>query len=126
VVQSAKKILIVDDNAVVRDFLQHLCNHYELPTVCAVNGREAIDIANQEEFCAILMDLDMPVMGGIEAARSIRRREKEKNGTRVPILALSGNVLADPRHMCLEAGMDGFLAKPIEISSLLDFLIPLL
>ena len=90
----------------------------------ASNGQEAVEICAQEEFGAILMDLDMPVMGGIEAARIIRRREREEHRIPTPIFAVSAKI-PSPHGTCLEAEMDGFIAKPIDIENILGTILPL-
>jgi CheY-like chemotaxis protein len=75
----------------------------------ATNGAEAVEAFAPGKFLAILMDLRMPVMGGLEATGIIRSRE---SGSRVPIIALSANVVSSDREQNLPAGMDDFLAKP--------------
>ena len=75
----------------------------------AGNGAEAVEAFAPGKYLAILMDLRMPVMNGFEAATTIRSRE---SGSRVPIIALSANVMPDSREIYLAAGMDDFLSKP--------------
>ena len=86
----------------------------------ALNGREAVTLVANAPYDLILMDLQMPEMGGIEATRAIRRIEAATSRTRVPICALTAGVLNNERDHCLEAGMDDFLAKPIMKSQLLE------
>ncbi len=88
------------------------------PTVAA-NGAAAIDCwlaarAGDAPYDRILMDLHMPGMDGLEAARLIRANEAEIGAPRTPILALTANVSAEDREACLAAGMDGFLVKPLD------------
>lgn len=115
-----KKILIVDDNALIRDLLKTLCSHYNLNAECVTNGQEAVSALEKEHFRIVLMDLDMPVMGGLDATRIIRQCEREKNCKRTPIIAISGNTMCNPYRTCLEAGMDGFIPKPIVFSEMFD------
>ncbi len=122
---SHKKILIVDDVQLVRDFLGAILDRYNLSAEYATNGQEAINTWEKEDFKAILMDLDMPVMGGLEAARIIRQREKDEKRTHTPIIAVSGTEMLNPSRECLKAGMDAFLAKPVVISDVLDVILPL-
>jgi CheY-like chemotaxis protein len=81
----------------------------------AADGQEALDAFTPEKFSAILMDMQMPVMDGLEATRRIRERE---SGTRVPIIALTANVMPGDRERCLGAGMDEFLTKPFKLRDL--------
>ena len=114
------KILIVDDNELIRDLLKTMCSLYDLKTECVTNGQEAINAFQKDNFEIVLMDLDMPIMGGFEATRVIRQSERERNCKRTPIIAISGTTICNPHHMCLEAGMDGFLPKPIVLSEMFD------
>ena len=79
--------------------------------VVAANGREALEKANQESFDAILMDVQMPEMDGLEATRRIREGERS-TGKHVRIVAMTAHAMAEDRKRCLEAGMDGCVVKP--------------
>jgi len=114
------KILIVDDEELIRDLLKTMCSLYDLNTECVTNGQEAVNALAKERFEIVFMDLDMPIMGGLEATRGIRQCERERNYKRTPIIAISGTTIYNPHRTCLEAGMDGFLPKPIVLSEMLD------
>lgn len=114
------KILIVDDNEPIRDLLKTICSLYKLDSECATNGQEAVNAFEKERFEIVFMDLDMPIMGGLEATRAIRQCERKRNGKRIPIIAISGTTMSNPQQTCLEAGMDGFIPKPIAMSEMLD------
>ena len=114
------KILIVDDNEPIRGLLKTACSFYGLNTKCVTNGQEAVDALEKENFEIVLMDLDMPIMGGLEATKVIRQCEINRNCKRTPIIAISGASTSNPHRMCLEAGMDGFIPKPIEIIEMFD------
>jgi PAS domain S-box-containing protein len=112
-------ILVAEDNDInallTRALLIKLGHH---PTVAA-NGAAAVDCwvaarAGHAPFDRILMDLHMPGMDGLEAARRIRANEAEIGAPRTPILALTANASAEDREACLAAGMDGFLVKPLD------------
>ena len=83
----------------------HLVHHVK-------NGQEAIEAADENGFDVILMDIHMPNLSGIDATREIRRNEAK--GMRVPIIALSANLDEEPLITCVEAGMDDYLAKPLD------------
>jgi len=80
----------------------------------AANGREAVDAFSPGIVSAILMDMQMPVMDGLSATRKIRELEALSGTTRVPIIALTANVLPIHKELCLAAGMDDFLSKPFK------------
>jgi CheY-like chemotaxis protein len=86
------------------------------PTIAA-NGREAVDAAAKGEYDLILMDVQMPEMGGFEATAAIREHEAE-SGKRHPILALTAHAMKGDEERCLAAGMDGYLTKPLRPEAL--------
>ncbi len=106
------RVLLVDDNPVNRKVAQRLLEKQGCETCIATNGLEAVQAALDDDFDLILMDVQMPVMDGLEATREIRAREIG-TGSRTPIVALTANVLAEDRARCFEAGMEEFLAKPV-------------
>ena len=84
----------------------------------ALNGQEALNILATRSFDVILMDMQMPVMGGIEATQRIRAREAEHQLARTPIIAMTAAAMQDDRDACLAAGMDDYLSKPIRVKEL--------
>jgi CheY-like chemotaxis protein/HPt (histidine-containing phosphotransfer) domain-containing protein len=92
--------------------------------VVADNGREAVALLEQQPFDLVLMDVQMPDMDGFEATAAIRRNEA--TGTHVPIVAMTAHALKGDRERCLAAGMDGYVAKPIQAHALLEVLDQLL
>ena len=82
----------------------------------AGNGREALAALDQGSYLLALMDCQMPEMDGFEATRRIR--ERPDGAARIPIVALTANAMEGDRERCLEAGMDDYLAKPIQLASL--------
>ena len=85
------------------------------------DGAQAVKAVGEEDFDAILMDMSMPNMDGLEATRQIRALQGKAANT--PIIAMTANAFADDRHRCMEAGMNDFIAKPISIDGLLDRLV---
>jgi CheY-like chemotaxis protein/HPt (histidine-containing phosphotransfer) domain-containing protein len=83
----------------------------------ACNGKEAVDLLEREPFDLVLMDLEMPYVSGFEATALIREREKQ-TGRHIPILALTAHAMKGDRERCLAAGMDGYVAKPIQAHEL--------
>lgn len=114
---STLRVLVVEDNHVNQALMIALLNRRRHQVVVAQNGKEALDTLERQVFDVILMDVQMPVMDGLEATRQIREREKQ-TGCHVPIIAMTANTSSQDQQMCLQAGMDGYIAKPIEINKL--------
>jgi CheY-like chemotaxis protein/HPt (histidine-containing phosphotransfer) domain-containing protein len=85
------------------------------------NGREAVEAMERERFDVVLMDVQMPVMGGFEATRLIRKLEAD-SGSRTPIIAVTAHAMKGDKEACFEAGMDGFAPKPIQSTKLMEML----
>ena len=83
----------------------------------ANNGKEAVALWESGRFDLVLMDVQMPEMDGLDATRAIRAREKDKKA-RTPIIAMTANAMAGDREMCIEAGMDGYVTKPVKKDAL--------
>jgi CheY-like chemotaxis protein len=109
----ALHILLAEDNAVNQQLAVQLLEKHGHSVVVAENGREAVDAVAHEEFDLVLMDVQMPVMGGLEAAMEIRRHE-QSSGAHVPIVAMTAHAMDGDREKCLESGMDGYVSKPID------------
>ena len=90
----------------------------------AWNGREAVEIfrkSEPDEFDVILMDIMMPVMNGYEATKMIRSLEREDAKT-IPIIAMTANVMHGDRMACIQAGMDDYISKPVQLGELVNML----
>jgi signal transduction histidine kinase/HPt (histidine-containing phosphotransfer) domain-containing protein len=111
-------ILLVEDNAINSRLAQQLLARAGHRVTAVDNGASAVALVAQSHFDAILMDVQMPGMDGIETTRIIRERERRLGG-HVPIMALTAHALVQQRERCLAAGMDGFLVKPIRPQDLL-------
>jgi signal transduction histidine kinase/DNA-binding NarL/FixJ family response regulator len=105
------KVLVVEDVDVNRDILGHVLTRAGNAVAFALNGQEALAHVESEHFDVILMDVQMPVMDGVEATRRIRGLQGPRS--QVPIVGLTANVMAHERETYLAAGMDACLAKPI-------------
>ncbi|MEE8269316.1 MAG: response regulator [Nitrospinaceae bacterium] len=115
------KILLADDNPVNRDLTTRLLERKGHEITTAENGKEAVDRFLEGSFDVILMDLEMPVVSGIEAARQIRAKEKAAGmdtPVYTPIIAMTAHDEETERAACLVVGMDGFIGKPIDIKTL--------
>jgi len=108
-------ILVVEDNPINQEVVAALLEHEGATVVRAGNGQEALDALLRDRFDCILMDVQMPVMDGLEATRRIRA---DVAIAATPVIALTANASDADRRMCLEAGMDDFLTKPIAPKSL--------
>jgi CheY-like chemotaxis protein len=117
------RILLVEDNPVNQRVAQHLLQKLAADVTLANNGADALQRLTESPYDAILMDCQMPVMDGFTATRRIRESERQSGrGKRLPIIALTANVMSEDRENCIAAGMDAHLSKPIEPAQLIDCL----
>ncbi len=112
------RVLVAEDNEVNRDVATEMLDLVGCECIHARNGKEAVEAAARGGIDVVLMDCQMPVMDGFEAARRIRDAEKSAERTgfpaaRVPIVALTANAMKGDREACLLAGMDDYLTKPL-------------
>ena len=121
VVAKAKKVLLVEDVAAMQLVTLGMLERQPLDVTVVSNGKEALERLAVESFDAVLMDLQMPVMGGLEATELIRHREKE-SGTHTPVIGLTAHAMEGTKKTCLAAGMDDFLTKPISPERLVSAL----
>jgi signal transduction histidine kinase/ActR/RegA family two-component response regulator len=116
------RVLAAEDNPVNQKVLKAIVEPMELELSLVGDGRSAVEAWRKGEFDVILMDIQMPVMDGISAAKAIRAAEAQEQRPRTPILALTANALVHQVEEYLAVGMDGHIAKPIEIAKLYDAL----
>jgi PAS domain S-box-containing protein len=114
------KVLLVEDNAINQRVAHRFLERLGCEVRVVGDGLQAVEAYRQESFGFILMDMQMPVMDGLEATQRIR--ELENGGERTPIVALTANAMMGTLERCLEAGMDDYLTKPLDISRLQDVL----
>ncbi|WP_153914516.1 response regulator [Shewanella sp. TC10] len=103
-------VLLVEDNDINQEIALELLHMAGLEVSCACNGQEAVDMALEHEYAAILMDIQMPIMDGYEATRKIR---ESKHLQKLPIIAMTANAMSGDREKCEAAGMDDHIPKPI-------------
>ena len=122
--QRKLRILVAEDNAVNQILVKKLLEKVGHHVVLANNGQEAVDRFSEDHFDLILMDVQMPVMSGIEATQAIRAREQRRSYVlsggwhSTPIIALTAHAMAGDREACLAAGMDDHLSKPLRSADL--------
>lgn len=111
------RVLLVDDAPANRELLTIILTSLGIEVETASNGVEAVAAVRRGGFDLVLMDVHMPEMDGLAATQVIRQEQSDRL-RRIPILALTANVLEDQIKRCLDAGMDGHLAKPIQVAEL--------
>jgi signal transduction histidine kinase/CheY-like chemotaxis protein len=113
------RILVAEDEPSNQDLLRWVLNERSFQVEVVSNGSDAVEAYRARPHDLVLMDMSMPVMGGLAATRAIRLLERQL-GSRVPILALTANVLREDRERCRAAGMDEFVTKPFRPAELLE------
>ncbi|WP_240923928.1 response regulator [Mariprofundus ferrooxydans] len=114
------RLLLAEDNEVNREVAEGLLTRAGISLQVVHNGQEAIEALEHDDFDGVLMDLQMPVMGGLEATRVLRKNPRFRE---LPIIAMTANAMADDRERCLQAGMNDHIAKPIHPATLYDTLL---
>jgi CheY-like chemotaxis protein len=123
--KSALRVLVAEDNLTNQKLVVSLLRHWGHDVTAVSNGRAAVDQSAHRPFDLILMDVQMPVMGGLEATSAIRDRERQSGG-HVPIVALTAHAMAGDRDQCLAVGMDAYVSKPLkpeDLQSAIDALV---
>ena len=118
-------MLLVEDNDLNREIAETVLTDMGMIVECAVNGQDAVEKvenATQDAFDIILMDIQMPVMDGYEATRRIRSLSDKKKAL-IPILSMTANAFPEDKIKALDAGMNGHVAKPFEVTVLVSEII---
>ena len=113
------RVLVAEDDPVNQQVIREYLGWCGVESMTASNGREALELLAREPFDAVLMDMHMPEMGGIEAVRKLR--QDGRHGA-IPVIALTAAVTGEDRRNCIESGMCDFVAKPIEVEALFETL----
>ena len=103
-------VLLVEDNQINQMVAQKMLEKIGIKSTLAADGQEALNMLDQDEFDAVLMDCQMPVMDGFEATRRIREQPAL---LKLPVIAMTANVMEGDREKCIEAGMNDYIGKPV-------------
>lgn len=114
------EILLAEDNRVNQRLAVKILEKYHHVVTVASNGLEAVDAIKKQRFDVILMDVQMPIMGGFEATAKIREYEKAQGSHRTPIIALTAHAMMGDREKCIQAQMDEYLSKPLQQNHLIQ------
>ena len=118
---SGAKILLVEDNLQNQEIATEFLNKSNIKIVIVNNGKEALEILKEnEEFDAILMDCQMPIMDGYEATKYIREMEKFAN---LPIIAMTANAMQGDKEKCISVGMNDYISKPLDFNKFYETLL---
>jgi CheY-like chemotaxis protein len=113
------RVLLAEDNVVNQRVVRIMLENRGHAVTVAGNGLEAVEVSAKEQFDVVLMDVSMPEMDGFEATAAIRRRE-DGTDCRLPIIALTAHAMTGDKELCLAAGMDAYLAKPIRSGEIIE------
>ena len=111
--KAGSKILLAEDNFLSQKLAHRILTNMGMQVTVANNGKIAVDLVKSKPFDLVILDIQMPVMDGIEAAKQIRAFNKE-----TPILAMTANAFVEDKALCLQAGMNDYISKPIDPKSL--------
>ena len=118
----AMDILVAEDHHLSQKVIKGMLARLGMRTWTVDNGERALELVRKQPFDLVLMDCEMPVMNGFDAASAIRQWEKDEGRPPIPIIALSAHIMDEQRQRSLQAGMNAHLPKPVELSALRDTL----
>jgi PAS domain S-box-containing protein len=108
------RVLMAEDNRINAEFAKEMLEKLKCTVIAIRNGKEAVEILQKDrKFDLIFMDCQMPIMDGFEATRQIREYEEKNKLLNIPIIALTANAMKGDKEMCLQAGMDDYISKPV-------------
>jgi signal transduction histidine kinase/CheY-like chemotaxis protein len=111
-------VLVAEDNNINQKLIKSVLNGFGIEVTLASNGQEAADLRMHNDYDMIFMDIQMPVLGGIEATHKIIEYEEKNRKHHIPIVALTANALSGDREKYMDEGMDNYLSKPIDLERL--------
>ena len=114
--------LVAEDNPINQKLILSVLNKFGLNIILANNGEEALELRKKNEYDIIFMDIQMPVMGGLESTKAILEFENSNHLKHIPIVALTANALKGDREKYLKVGMDNYISKPIDLDKLQEIL----
>ena len=118
---AGKHVLLVDDNEINRTVAEIMLTTVNIEVTMAEDGKQAVDALNESQFDLVFMDCQMPVMDGYEASRTIRQMGQPSKRD-IPIIAMTANAMKGDKELCLEAGMDDYIAKPVDATELYELM----
>ena len=110
--------LVVEDNIINQKLIQNILSNFDISVTLSSNGAEALELRENNSYDIIFMDIQMPIMDGVEATKRIIEYENEHRLKHIPIVALTANVIESDRDLYLAVGMDRYLKKPIDVAEL--------
>jgi len=124
------RILVVDDNAINLEVASAILDDLGYTAFTAFSGQDAINMLkncpDKSPFHGVVMDCQMPVMDGLQTTQAIRRGEGGQRYSNVPIIALTANAMRGDKEICIEAGMNGYLSKPLDVKKLCEAIVTLI
>ena len=120
--QRAVKVLLADDHVTNQAVIRMMLDQFGASTTMVLNGAEALEAMEREDFDIVLMDMQMPVMDGLAATREVRAREARSQRRRTPVIMLTANALPEHREASRAAGADGPVSKPVTVADLVGAL----
>lgn len=124
-VRPGLRLLLAEDNVINQKVAVRFLQKYNFEVTVVGNGIEALEALSNDRYDLVLMDVQMPVMDGLEAVQHLRRREATTGG-HIPVIAMTAHAMQGDRERCLEAGMDGYISKPFKAHELLTEIAALL
>jgi two-component system sensor histidine kinase BarA len=112
------QVLVAEDNPINQKLIRHVLEGFGIEVTIAKNGQEAVDLRQMNSYHIIFMDIQMPVLDGIGASKEILRYEEKQRKRHIPIVALTANALTGDREKYMDAGMDDYLSKPLDVHKL--------
>jgi len=115
-------VLVAEDNTISTKVIRGMLGKLSLQPDTASNGEEALEAMKAKRYDLVLMDCEMPVLDGFSATRRLREWEAANQRAHTPVVALTAHILAEHKDRAKQAGMDGHMAKPVELSQLRELI----